>query len=1241
MASRSCVSGCGRFLTSSDGHDRCPSCLGFRHAEAALVDESCSHCGNMTMAMLRSRYLLARRVGIPLALPCSSSSGRRTTSAQGQGDLRITVKASPSSTSPRASHSSSTSHRLGFPDEYAGSSDRAEPSISFGAPADDGVSITASGDELGSGEDDSAALPLSGRVALPESDPELTAMLSRAAESVGLHYRRPPSPERSRLDDWFLGAQAERRQPPPVPFFPEVHEEVTRSWKAPFSARNRPSASSVLTTLDGGAAQGYVEVPPVERAIAMQLCPQGAAAWRGNPRLPSRACKFSSALTAKAYGAAGQAASALHAMALLQVHHAKALKQLHEGDADPGVLQELRTATDLALRATKVTARALGQTMSTLVVQERHLWLTLADMRESDKHRFLDSPISQAGLFGEVEDFAQQFSAAQSVSSHPAPAVRCCLHPTAGCSPSVCSSPRAPSCCLHLRSSSATTAACTTAAAWFWPQETGAARLRPCQAREAPGQAASLRRATRSLWILLFRRWWPHHHLLFPFCSVPPLTPGSVVPKTSIKEQFPFPPGPKRARMAVYETSSPHSRPPLSSPVGSRVRSEDATPSPASPAQLWSQVSVTPHTQTPLRDALPFESGPCAPFCCPTVGTSVTPLVPLVRSLGAWLELPRPSRWLLRTIRLGYAIQFARHPPKFRGIRFTSVLSKDAPVLRAEVAVLLAKDAIEPVPPAEMKSGFYSPYFIVPKKGSGLRPILDLRRSEPGPSQAPVQDVDAETHLSMRPSLRLVCSNRPEGRLLPCLDLPSTQTVSPLCVRGASIPVQGPSLRAIPVASCLHQGRRSSPCTIKGSRHSYPQLPRRLAHSGPVSSTVVRTQGYGAQSPQPVGTSGQPGKEQTLPYAEDLFSRHGVGHGQPHSTSLRGACSVNAEMPGVSPAQEGGSTETFSEAPGAYGILSRYHATRIASYETASALASRPGPEMGMAPRHIPGLTHPVLLSHLQPLVGPCVSSGRSAPRASIQACCCFNRRLCHGLGGHVQRARSRGALDRAPAAVAYQLPRVAGSMACSAPLQNAATREACTGPLGQHCDRCVHQPPGRSMLPSHVATRPPSPPLESEASEVASRRSCPRRALPGEWRLHPEVLQLIWRRFGDAQVDMFASPDTSHCQLFFSLSEGTLGTDALACSWPRGLRKYAFPPVSLLAQTLCKVREDEEQVLLVAPYWPNRTWFPELMLLATAPPWQIPLRRDLLSQRRGTLWHPHPDLWNLHVWSLDGTRRF
>ncbi len=133
-----------------------------------------------------------------------------------------------------------------------------------------------------------------------------------------------------------------------------MHEEVTRSWTAPFSARNWSGASSSLTTLDGWVARAYVAIPPVVRAVAMQLCPRSASTCRGNLRLPSKACKFSSVLMAKAYGAAGQAASTLHAMALLQVYQAKALKELHEGSSDPGLMQELRTATDLALQVTKV-----------------------------------------------------------------------------------------------------------------------------------------------------------------------------------------------------------------------------------------------------------------------------------------------------------------------------------------------------------------------------------------------------------------------------------------------------------------------------------------------------------------------------------------------------------------------------------------------------------------------------------------------------------------------------------------------------------------------------------------------------------------------------------------------------------------------------------------------------------------------------------------------------------------------
>ncbi len=47
--------------------------------------------------------------------------------------------------------------------------------------------------------------------------------------------------------------------------------------------------------------------------------------------------------------------------------------------------------------------------------------------------------------------------------------------------------------------------------------------------------------------------------------------------------------------------------------------------------------------------------------------------------------------------------------------------------MEQEAHSLLVKEAIERVPPLDREFGFYSQYFIVPKKDGGLRPILDLR----------------------------------------------------------------------------------------------------------------------------------------------------------------------------------------------------------------------------------------------------------------------------------------------------------------------------------------------------------------------------------------------------------------------------------------------------------------------------------------------------------------------------------
>ncbi len=263
-------------------------------------------------------------------------------------------------------------------------------------------------------------------------------------------------------------------------------------------------------------------------------------------------------------------------------------------------------------------------------------------------------------------------------------------------------------------------------------------------------------------------------NLLFPFCSVPPLT--QWYPKLQ-KRAVSFSSGFQEGEdcSPQYPVSTLPSPSPFASGQQGPVRGRDAFSRAPCPAMEPGECRTTHSDPTSRRTA--FRVGPLCSTSLPHRGYVGNSPGPACTVPGGLAELPRPSRWLLRTIRLGYAIQFARLPPKFRGIRFTSVLNNDAPVLRAEVAVLLAKDAIEPVPPAEMKSGFYSPYFIVPKKGSGLRPILDLRVLNRALHKLPFRMLTQRRIFQCVRPFDLICSDRPEGCLLPCLDPPSTQTV--------------------------------------------------------------------------------------------------------------------------------------------------------------------------------------------------------------------------------------------------------------------------------------------------------------------------------------------------------------------------------------------------------------------------------------------------------------------------------
>ena len=59
------------------------------------------------------------------------------------------------------------------------------------------------------------------------------------------------------------------------------------------------------------------------------------------------------------------------------------------------------------------------------------------------------------------------------------------------------------------------------------------------------------------------------------------------------------------------------------------------------------------------------------------------------------------------------------------------------------------------------------------------------------------------------------------------------------------------------------------------------------------------------------------------------------------------------------------------------------------------------------------------------------------------------------------------------------------------------------------------------------------------------------------------------------------------------------MAVDAFSLNWHSML--YAFPPFSVLTQTIQKIEKEEATGVVVAPNWPTQVWYPALMRLLIA----------------------------------------
>ncbi|KAL0168794.1 hypothetical protein M9458_037016, partial [Cirrhinus mrigala] len=299
-------------LHAADGHGECVSCLRKSHAEAALNETECPHCEDMSLASLRLWIaFFSERDSAPRALPFPSSQEPVKKKQRGRGSKRCELS---ELTSAQPSRASPSPQREDSPVLFA------RPDldmVSFGRSEDDmldSMSLAASDtEELSGSVNDPAPLPsadTSGPRTGTGMDAELFRVLNRAVDELGLEWSPPEEPSCSLLDEWFLPGRRQAPRQRASPFFPEVHKEPTKSWRAPYSARLHTSSFSALTSVDSAEDKGYEKLPPLEESVAAHLCPPTAIGWKAKASHPSKPCRTTSALAGRAYASAGQAASA-------------------------------------------------------------------------------------------------------------------------------------------------------------------------------------------------------------------------------------------------------------------------------------------------------------------------------------------------------------------------------------------------------------------------------------------------------------------------------------------------------------------------------------------------------------------------------------------------------------------------------------------------------------------------------------------------------------------------------------------------------------------------------------------------------------------------------------------------------------------------------------------------------------------------------------------------------------------
>lgn len=543
-----------------------------------------------------------------------------------------------------------------------------------------------------------------------------------------------------------------------------------------------------------------------------------------------------------------------------------------------------------------------------------------------------------------------------------------------------------------------------------------------------------------------------------------------------------------------------------------------------------------------------------------------------------------------------------------------------------------------------MVSGDILPSLPSSKKGGLLAPSHRPHISQRIHREWKVQDGNLGDHSESHTTRLLDDINRPEGRLFPRSSGKRISQIPPLShwVRSSSIYL--PPLRADNVPPGLFKGPPSYGGTNKIQRGTSLPLPGRPAGAVPEQGAVAGPPGSSNLHSVQLRVAPKHRKESTEPNSASNISGSPVRYSGKHylSSTTENSYSSRQSLPGSTcTANESLSVPESRWHDGFYDSHGQMGLMEIAS------LPVRPPTAMEVTGQES-GHPHNIY-NEKQPLL---VASAQEPPDLPLHRS--------HLLGdGHdrCQRYRLGSPLwvEPGPRQVGNMSPQprveclgTSCGLVCPTVLLSSPDGGVSAVENGQHHSSIICEEARGTRSPTLLREVEPIlswaqkylanisavfvPGVQNTQADFLSRTELDN----NEWSLHIETFRWILSLKTDPEVDLFASPCNRKLKKFYTrgLCSQAIGTDALTDQW-RFKRAYAFPPLPVMLRFLQRLRAEPVEVVTIAPYWPNRPWFPLLVQLSCRDPVPLPLRPDLLSQ--GSVLHPCPAVLRLMVWFLRG----